>query len=309
MKSNLFTRDLTIVVPLLLTAIPVLTSSAVHASSVFVGYSSTERLVSGNNVAQELSPSGIDLYLSLDLNEQWSLNGNFSKLDDQDSANNTISFEYETESQGLGVSYYADDWAVYYQYTHFEDTQSITSTRLNNNNAAQNTRSDGDSHSVSGSYFLSLNEAWQMNISAGLHYNDWEESNYLIPGNPQQTPLTTRESGNASLVSLSGNLMHYQSLNQNTGLTLGLYLGWNEVLSSDSALNSVNNRNVNQNRGNIGNSNLNNFVVTGSESYGIASVYLSFDFYEVWILDLDTSIDFGAGDSAQSWNINFGYLF
>lgn len=281
-----------------------------HSSSVFIGHSTSERTVALNDRNLQLSPSGKEIYLSFDINDTWSINGDYSKIEDTAYSNN-IFVEYETDSLGLGGSYYTDNWAVYYQFTEFEDLQFIGSSIPDTGNL--NTRNKGNSHSLSGSYFIPLSESVQMSASVGLHYNDWRELNSRTPqqtsNNPSQMPLTTEESGNANLISVSANFVHYQTLTETVGFSIGTYLGWNEVLSSDAELAINNNRNTRRVRGNDPNNANNNLVVTGSESYGIASVYTSFDFYENWVLDFDISTDFGGGESSQVWSVSLGYVF
>lgn len=286
------------------------------AGSIFIGHASTERQLTVGETLQALSPNGMELFLSFDLNDKWSINADYSVLDDVRTAsnnNNVINLDYELDSLGVGLSYFADNWAMNYQFSGFEQQQDIFGSRPTSNGLI--TATQGDSHSLSASYFINLDENWQLSTALGLHYNDWNETNTQIintppnndnPGN-SPTPLAISESGDASLVSLSVNANRYSILTVNTGMTLGVFVGWNEVLDSQSQLRSINNRNINPIRGS-GNAN-NNFVITGGESYGIASVYLSFDFYEDWILDFDFNSDFGTGDSVQTWSVGLGYLF
>lgn len=291
-----------------------------HGSSVFIGHSNSERTVAVTDTNLHLSPSGTEFYLNFDINENWSISGDYSKIEDTAFSNNII-VEYETDSQGLGISYYTDKWAVYYQFTEFENLQSIGSPLPETGNL--DTRNNSNSHSLSASYFITLSQSWQMSASAGLHYNDWQEVNIRsfqqTISNPAQIPLTTEESGDANLVSISVNFTRYATITETVGFTIGAYIGWNEVIDNNSELainiNRSSNRNNGRIRGNDANNSNNNFVVTGSESYGIASIYASFDFYENWILDFDMSTDFesithfNSSDSSHVWSIGLGYVF
>ena len=68
-------------------------------------------------------------------------------------------------------------------------------------------------------------------------------------------------------------------------------------------------RNVNQFRNRNLINNLNNLSVSGSESYGQASVYASLDITETWLLDISTGVDFGLDETGQYWSLSLGYLF
>ena len=212
---------------------------------------------------------------------------------------------------------------MYYQFTDFEEQQDTFGSRPNAPGAIRNNQ--GNSHSLSTSYFWNLSENWQMSTSLGLHYNDWDESTNQVLSNPPDSsdnssqnppprddtppPANLQESGNASLISVAANINRYSILSENTGFTFGVFVGWNEVLDSQSELRSINNRNINPVRGGGRGGPNNNLDITGSESYGIASVYLSFDFYENWVVDLDINTDFAAGDRIQTWSASLGYLF
>lgn len=283
--------------------------SSAQASSIFIGHSTSERLVSVDDRLLpagevDLSPSGLETYLSLDLNDNWSITANYYEQEDYQSFQ-LLTVSYDIDSLGLSLGFHADNWSVYYQYTGHQQ-EEVYSVNVSNVDRLTIDYS-GTSHSLAGSYFFTLSDDWELSLSTGLHYNKWEQEFQLLLNNSNALPMTAMETGDSTLVSVSGNFTYYRPLNDNTGFSFGTYIGWNEVLSSDSEseIPSSGNNNRNNNRNNA----INNFVITGSESYGIASVYLSFDFYENWILDIDTNTDFGAGDSSQSWSISLGYIF
>lgn len=298
--------------------VSVLFAPATLASSIFIGHANTQRLVSVAETTQELSPSGPEAFFSYDITAKWSISVDYSRLQDDETINNLVNLDYEFDSAALGLSYFADDWAVSYQFTDFEEQQDTFGNRPDAPGLFRNTQ--GNSHSLTASYFISLNENWQMSSSLGLHLNDWDEARQEIiletvasPNGDTDTRIQRvdfEESGDSSLISFSANINRYSMLSDNTGFTFGAFLGWNEVLDSQSELQSINNRNINTARGVGGRGGaINNFLITGGESYGIASLYLSFDFYQNWVVDLDFNTDYGTDDSIQTWSLGVGYIF
>ena len=121
--------------------------------------------------------------------------------------------------------------------------------------------------------------------------------------------IATNESGESTFLSAGIDGAWFLSITEVRNLILGVSVNWNEYLSNDADDLTFSGRNVNQFRNRNLINNLNNLSVSGSESYGQASLYASLDITETWLLDISTGVDFGLDETSQYWSLSLGYLF
>ncbi|NQZ12998.1 MAG: hypothetical protein HRT35_38120 [Algicola sp.] len=148
------------------------------------------------------------------------------------------------------------------------------------------------------------------------------------PPAPQSDLLTEINSGDSSSISTSFSVARFWSLTENTGVLVGAILSWNHMLSGDSVLVSSNGRNIPPNRAGQGGNNApavagaaggNNFnragnnnglsSVSGDDSYGQVSFYVSYDLTESVSVDFDYGVDIGTDENDAVWSVSLGYFF
>ena len=293
--------------PLILTPLLFFCAFTANASSVYVGHSSSEQVSILGERNIDLNPSGQSIYLSLDINENWSISGDYTHLEDSSNVENLANLRFDIDTFSSGVSYFGEQWSLYYQFSSFDDEQVVT--RNGDSRPVSTETTEVSTHSFGGGYYWTLQENWQVSLTASVHLSDWDQRLQTNLPDPNRPPQSSLDSGDSTLVSVSGNLARFIALNETTSLTLGSFVSWNEAIDSSSETVNRNGRNVSQIRNPEIRSQINSQIATGSESYGQLSFYLSLDFMENWVLDLDTSFDFGTDENTQSWSINLGYFF
>lgn len=280
---------------------------ATLANSIYVGHSSSEQVSILGDRTINLAPVGQSLYGSVDVNDNWSVNADITRLNDDVSIDNLATLSFDVNSHSMGMSYFQDTWSVYYHYSSFDDEQVVL--RSNPGTQLSSSTTKVKTHSVGGGYFWTFQETWQMSLTGALHLSDWTQTSQSDLPDPDRPPQSLLESGESTLLSVSANLSRYIPLTESMSLTPGIFISWNDAIDSSSEVVNRNGRNVSQIRNPDVRSQISSQVATGSESYGQFSVYLSIDLTENWVLDLDTSVDFGTDEDTQSWSINLGYLF
>lgn len=277
-----------------------------YASSIYLGYNQSEQIVGVAENSYQLSPEGASLMLSYDLSEHWSINLDVGQLQDSRRPDAPIRLDYDADLWGVGASYYQEDWSAYYQYTAYDDKQITLDGGPGPNSLLT---SDSDSHSLGFSYYWLSTENWQFTSSFGLHYSDWEQRQTDTPDEPDRPVIHSRTPGNATIGSISLNLTGFKTLNENYELSYGTYASWNEVFDSATQSSDTDRREPPRLNQPDRNDNRNNLVASGSQSYGLISFYIAVGFAENWVLDLDTSLDFGTDNDSQNWSITLGYTF
>lgn len=298
-------KRITMNIKQLVTLVVLAFCSGSHASSVYLGMQSNDTQVFLGDDSHTLTPGGPYIALNYDLNDYWSLNLDYARLDTKEDLSTPVSIDFESDNWGAGFSYYSHQWSVYYQFSGYEDQQFTDDA---GSAPSVNSETDSVTHSIGASYYWLLDGNWQISNSIGLHYSDWEQTITEIPDEPERPPMTVLDPGDATLLSVSVGVNKALTLIEDSDLNLGFYASWNEVLQSDSTTNDAT-TGPNKSNPPDRNQNRNTFVASGSESYGLVSAYIAIDIAQYWTLDMDTSIDFGVDDSSQSWRLSVGYQF
>ena len=284
----------------LLTASPQL-----MASAIYLGYSQSQQASSLGNHNLDYKPAGPEVLVSLDLNDNWVLSADYSTQDDELNLAQDLNAAIDSDSWGLGLSYYWQDWSFSASYSKLQDEQKLERQAPRPFLFAQ--EADAPSYSISAAYFWGQ-EHWFYNASLSLSYNDWQQTT-TTPGNDRQRPQRITENGDSTFASVFINANRRFELAQQTAINLGLGLGWNQLLNDSSDVLSINGRNINQTRPPSNRNRLTSVAAIGGDSYGQASLFISYDFNPDWFAEISTSVNFGDGDSNQLWAVNLGYLF
>lgn len=274
------------------------------AGSIYVGHSQTEQVSFIGDNTLRFDPGGQSISLSFDITDDLSLSMDYAKLDDDLQPNERVSGEFEIDSWQGGLSYFLDDWSFSLNIANWEDDLNLIARTRNPSRVVQFT--EADSYGLSAGYNWYKGN-WQWGLSGSVHYNDWEQGEAI--GRPDMLPQTSLDSGNATFVSLSLSTAYLVSLPQDRALLFGAGVGYNQLTSSESEAVARNGRNISQINNPSIRSQLNAQNVIGSESYGQVNAYLSYEFAQNWLLDLDASFDFGGLESTTAWSVNLGYLF
>ena len=280
------------------------------ADVVYVGYSQNQlsSVVGSRNI--DFDPGGLNLNASFNLNDNWSIGVDLGQQDDTGEIGNNVTAAYDSDNWGMNVTYFHQNWAFAYRFSDWRDELEVMA-RLNGNAtemSVQTQNNDSPSHSLSVTHYIT-GENWQIGLSGSLHYNDWEQEIVSMLGGDSNAIIATNESGESTFLSAGIDGAWFLPITEGRNLILGGSVNWNEYLSNEADDVTFSGRNVNQFRNRNLINNLNNLSVSGSESYGQASVYASLDITEAWLLDISTGVDFGLDETGQYWSLSLGYLF
>ena len=275
-----------------------------RASALYIGHSQSEQTANLANQNVDFRPAGQDVLLSLDINDNWTVSFDYEKSDDSAGLPRNHTAKTDSTVFGASLGYYWQNWSLSAGFSKWQDEQV-----LNNHSGQQVFLREVDTPSYSLNLTRSwLDGQWFYAAGAGLSYNNWTQDTN-VPGAPNRPPQKVREDGNSAFVSLSVNANRRFDLEQQQAITLGVNLGWNQKLKSDSSITSHNGRPVPQRRQPSLNQRLNVGAVTGSDSYGYLGGFVSYDFNPAWFIELSASTDIGADDNQQRWAVQLGYLF
>lgn len=281
------------------------------ANSVFVGFSQSELTSVLGPREVELEPSGTSLLASFDLSDNWTVSLDIGQQDDSATFETNATAYFDNDSWGTSINYYYENWAFSYGFSNWEDELEVIAFPLRNPADRRQIyfqTNDSPSHAFRATYYWQ-SDFWQVGLSGGIHYSDWEQFTHFdnpLDATPRQD---ARDKGDSTFISLGLSASRFIPIDGNRNVILGGSVNWNELSDNNAQAISRNGRNINQiNNRNLRNR-LNALVVSGSDSYGQANVYLSWDITEHWVLDLDTGVDFGGDDSTQYWSVNVGYIF
>lgn len=280
------------------------------ADVIYAGYSQSEvnSVVGPSDL--NFKPGGLNVLGSFNVNNHWSVAVDLGQQADSRAVSDMAVADYDSDSIGISFTYFMENWGLTYRYSRWEDELNVTA-RFGNGFPTipvQNQQNDAPSHALRATHYFT-GESWQIGLSGGIHYNDWEQKTASVVMATPGTVIETRESGNSTFLSAGIDAAWFFTLSDSRNLIAGASVNWNEHLSDDVNDIAIRGRRFNQfgNR-NIVN-NLNNLSVAGSQSYGQASVYVSFDITKAWLLDISTGTDLSLDNNNQYWNINLGYLF
>jgi hypothetical protein len=284
----------------IITTIP---TSVCYAGAAFVGYSQSEQSTLVSNRILKFSPKGTSTLLSFDLTQDWSLSFDYTKLNDKQVAANNAKGELEVFSWGVGVSRYVNDWSFSLSYADYHDDLLV---QLNDNSVflEQDTRSP--SASFSGSYDWDQG-SWQFGLSAGVHFSDWQQVSFTPVSRNTQT--SSIDEGKSTFISFTLSTAKLIEIKQVGNMIIGSSFSWNQLTDSESLAVSRNGRNISQINNRTRNNSSNITGITGTESYGLLSFYLSYDITDAVSVDIDSTFDVGGEQKTQAWSLNLGYLF
>lgn len=278
----------------------------VQASALYLGHNNAEQIIYVGDTQHRLTARGPALLLDIDLSDSWGASVDFSSMDVSKRAEAPVKVDFKSDNYGAGFSYYQETWSAYYQYSVYDDEL----TQLLDSRPSQlRSATDSVTHSTGAGYYWTLTDNWQISGSMGIHYADFELSETVPVGEPDRPAMLSVERGNAIFVSLSSNLHYWQPITAQSALNAGIFISWNEVIEDSGEVINVTTRDRNPSGSRNRDPNRQNLVASGSESYGLLSIYAALDLGQHWVLDIDTSTDFGRADALQNWNISIGYHF
>lgn len=330
-------------------ALLMLLSANSFANSLNVSFGQLEQQVAVQDEVASLDPAGVSLSLSLDLAENWQVGLDYQHWQDdtdittvtQNQRDVPFNVDSDLTTWGGSVGYYLDNWSFSGSYSLSEDDTLTVNTRRPSNFRSEDIRSSSLGGSVGYGW---ADGNWFYNVSGGVQYSDWDLDTKQISSQPPSPPgqgqgqggqppqssqpnvLIEKTSNNATHLNASVSLARYWSLTEDTGVLVGGLLSWNHTVSGESALVSRNGRNNNPLPNNFGNGNgngggnngggnnggVNNGVLrslSGDDSYGQVSLYMSYDLTPSWSIDVDTAVDVSSEYSAQTWSVGLGYYF
>lgn len=329
-------------------------SSVSSADSFNLSYGQLKQHTSFFDEAVTLKPVGPSLSLSLDLNEQWSVDLGYNKWSDELTFEDIFTADSDLKTWGASVNYYLDKWSFSFSYNDSQDNSLLAGVR----NPDERYRSD---KTASTSFGGSAGYGWVSgslfyNVSFGAQMADWDSTSIVRfspvtepeppppppggggganppppppaddPPPPQNDLVSEVNSGDSTSISTSFSVARFWSVTEDTGVLVGGILSWNHMLRGDSVLVSSNARNIPTNRPNQGGNNApgggaggNNFnragnntglnSVSGDDSYGQVSVYVSYDLTESVSVDFDYGVDIGTDENDAVWSVSLGYFF
>lgn len=285
-------------------------SMPLTADVIYAGYSQNEASSIVGPLELDFKPAGLNLLASFNINDNWSIAVDLGRQDDSSTVSNMVEADYDSDSIGASLTYFVENWGFTYRYSQWEDELQVTARFRNGfpDIPVQTQENDAPSHALRATrYFSGAN--WQIGLSGGLHYNDWKQETVSLVMDEPGTIIEATESGDSTFLSAGIDAAWFFSLSDSRSLIAGASVNWNEHLSDDLDGIAIRGRSFNQfgNRNFVNNPN--NLSVAGSQSYGQASLYVSFDISNDWLLDISTGSDFSLDDNNQYWNINLGYLF
>lgn len=275
---------------------------------MYYGYSQSVQTTPVGNNTLDFKPSGSALLVSFDPTDNLSVYAEFSALDDSQAVNEQASGNLDLESLSVGAGYYLNNWSFSLSYLDWQDELLVNANASSRTIATDET--DAESYAFSVSYDKTF-ENWQLGISSGLHYSDWQQSlqSIIRSAEGEISNQSAVDTGDSLFISVSLSAAHYQPISATSGLMMGGSLGWNQLTDSESEAVSRNGRNISQ----IANRTVRNLItsqnIVGSESYGQASFFISYDLTEHWVTDFNLSYDFGGEQSSPAWSVNLGYQF
>ncbi|MFT4926042.1 MAG: hypothetical protein ACI8WB_002140 [Phenylobacterium sp.] len=313
-----------------------LLSSHSYANSFTVSYGQLEQQISVEDETVAFKPMGPSMSLSMDLTDNWQFDLDYQHFEDDlnhlTEDLDTRHVDVDLTAWGGSVNYFIDNWSFSGSYSMSEEDTFIVDPERSTNFRAEDVHAT--TLGASAAYGWASGN-WFYNVSAGVQYSDWALDNEIlnIPqpppppgGNGPPPPLPPppiiskeRTRDNSTSLSSSVSLAHFWSLSDDTGVLVGGLLSWHHVLSGESSQVTRNGTNQptptpnapNTPNGGNGNQQGNNGLtsLSGDDSYGQVSLYVSYDLSEAWSIDLDVAADLSSQYSATSWSMSVGYYF
>lgn len=246
-----------------------------------------------NDQEIELSPQGHRLSLDVDLSEQLSIGIAFGDWDDNDN-NQRYSAQMTLEDKQLSISYMLEDWSFNGYFATQEDNVEVTEKRLQPRNGMQ--LSDSDNYGLGVNYGIELSNEFYLMLLSGIQRSEWSGvTTIFVPDRPDDQQLTESDSTTAML---GTSLSWQQELGSQQYLTIGGSVSWYKTLSGEQNL--LQRNRAGSQRG---------FSVSLEDSYGVVSVYGSWDIDENWAIDVGFDSVVGSDENNNSSYLGIGYYF
>lgn len=322
-------------------------TSQTYANSMSLSYGELKQPFIYMEQTVTFKPIGPALLMSFDLNDNWSLDFDYQSFDDALVNGNEFRSTTDLSSWGTGVTYFKDKWSLGLSYNNSTDkTYAEHARRPDEHNQKEQT--DAKSFGLSAGYGWLSGEMFY-NFSLSAQMSDWDTNTDETvtrpspppppppgggeppppppPPEPETEVIRDVNSGDASSLSASFSLARYWPLQDESGVLVGGMLSWNHTLSGDSVLVSSTGRRAPPNRqggqsgggprgggaggaGNVNRAGGNSLSgVSGDDSYGQVSFYVSYDLTENWSIDFDTGVDIGTDNNDTIWSVSLGYFW
>lgn len=278
-------------------------SAACLASSVSIGYQSSDYGLGLSQADQDIELSGLNLFVSADINEKVSLSMEFSDLSNE-----------QLIQQNLTAELTAQNWSVSTAYNWENSYASVKYTQIQQEEALMHSRSRTELESLDSDYVIYsftfaynwINENWQLGSSIGMHHSDWEEVGIYLVNLDDPVNVNIDENSNATFLSISADISHYISISNASDLILGGGITWNQLLDDEIKQNILLSRPNDSRTRPVNND---SSAITGTESYAQIHTYVAYFFMYNWQLDFSATIDFEAEQNNQFWSVSLGYSF
>jgi hypothetical protein len=273
------------------------------ANTIYIGHSQSQQITAISERELHLTPSGISALVAVEPGEHWSLAFDYSTQEDQQSVTNLVRSRFSSDSWGVSLGYYWQDWSISLAYANWQDTLVLNHDRDSRFQFERKT--DSPTYNLSLSHYWHAKN-WYSSVTLGLSTNDWQQYTRFINSLGPQSVLEKGDSTFTSLrVSGARTLLTFTQGN----LSVGGSVSWNQHLDSESATVARNGRHISQISNLRLRTQLSQQHASGSESYGQYNVYLSLELGGQWLLDMDSSWDYATDNNTHAWSVNLGYLF
>ena len=289
------------------------------ANSVGISYGQQDYQVSLPNSTVSLKPVGSAVSLTLDLGTDWLVDFDYQQWADEQSVNNQSDLTLDIETFGSSLTYFLNDWSFSTSYSRSEIDTEYTSTRRVANSLTENITAASIGGSVA--YGQAIDNWFYSALFSGL-YSRWDFdkleviNNFSGSGSSDNIATLQREeksAGNSTSLSASLSLAHFWPITAQRGILLGGLFSWHYLLSGDTVLISRNGRNFSSVSRNVyeqrtsSNAALN--TISGDDSYGQITFYVSYDLTSSLSLEFDSSVNVASDYNVRTWSLGLGYLF
>lgn len=293
-----------------------ITSYSTLANNIAINHSQLEQYITLPDEEVLLKPAGEGVFLSLDLNDNWSVKFDYQNWQDNKQAVSPVLLDLTLTSLGGSISYVQNNWYVSTSIGLSEGDISYRAEQRRSDFRQDNTQVTSFSGILGYNW---LQENWMFDVSIGAQYADWSiESTMFNNENARQEGLPQKETtiteDNTSTINAGISVARYWELTQQQGILAGIMFSWNYQLSGDESLTEENippptrqNRPQPATLRNSGSST--SRTTSGDDSYGQITAYLSYDINNTWSVDIDTAIEIASTNNNQSWSIGLNYSF
>ena len=297
------------------------------ANSVGISYGQQDYQVSlPTNSNVSLKPVGSAVSLTLDLGTDWLVDFDYQQWADEQSVNNQFDLTLDIKTFGSGLTYFLNDWSFSTSYSRSEIDTDYSGKRRVANSLTENITASSIGGSVA--YGQAIDNWFYSALFSGL-YSSWDFDKLEVINNlsgsgsnsdsgsgSDNVSILIREeksAGNSTSLSASISLAHFWPITAHRGILLGGLFSWHYLLAGDAVLISRNGRNFSSVSRNIydqraqSNAALN--TISGDDSYGQVSFYVSYDLTSSLSIEFDSSVNVASDYNVRTWSIGLGYLF